>query len=526
MVVRGKWNEVNFLANKVELVLMKKWGIKVMKPIGIFCAFLLLPWLTPAQSLPDTLRLRAPSILESKSKSLDSLLLKSKSIRWRDSLSVGSWSGNLKKNIEHNFSTERVTRFSDSLRLKGLPESSIARQADSLLLKKESLLNEVADKQAQLQKRVTSRYDEWSSSLKKQFNLDSAGVRLPGMTNAGLPQTPNTTTPYIPGANMPGIPTMPALESSDFASLGMSPELTSIGGSTAIPSTNQLGEWQQSMPAMPDPGGMVNDQLSTIKDIKSDPGAAAEKAATQVAEVNDAAKGLKDAEQLKSNNEMLKTAEQMKDPNAAMEMGKQQAIDHFAGKEAALQGAMTQMSKYKQKYSSLGSLSEIKKNDWLPKNGLKGKPFKERVRVGMNMAYKGGDTLLFDLFPNASYRITGRIEAGLGAIYRVRVIQKPFGFDQRDPVWGTSSFVVVKTFKSVFFRIEMDGNSFPVTANSEHSAYRDWRWSFYSGIQTNFKFGKQWTGIIQMLYNFDANLKDGFPEKLALRAGVQYKLSK
>ena len=504
---------VNELASKTKMKSIVIW----------LCAFLFLPWLSPAQALPDTLRLKAPAVLNNKSKSLDSLLLKSKAIRWRDSLSLGSWSGNLKKNIEHNFSTDRITRFGDSLRRKGLPEPAIAHQTDSLLRKKESLLNEVTDKQAQLQKRITSRYDEWTSSLKKQFNLDSAGVRLPGMTNPGVPQTPNTTTPSILSANMPDIPTMPALESSDFTSLGMSPELTSIGGSTAIPSTNQLGEWQKSMPAMPDPGGMVNEQLNTIKDIKSDPGAAAEKAATQVAEVNDAAKGLKDAEQLKSNSEMLKAAEQMKDPNAAMEMGKQQAMDHFAGQEAALQGAMTQMAKYKQKYSSLGSLSEIKKNDWLPKNGLKGKPFKERIRVGMNMAYKGGDTLLFDLFPNASYRITGRIEAGVGAIYRVRVIQKPFGLDQHDPVWGTSSFVVVKTVKSVFFRIEMDGNSFPVTANSEHSAYRDWRWSFYSGIQTNFKLGKRWTGQIQMLYNFDNKVKDGFPEKLALRAGVQYR---
>ncbi len=51
-----------------------------------------------------------------------------------------------------------------------------------------------------------------------------------------------------------------------------------------------------------------------------------------------------------------------------------------------------------------------------------------------------------------------------------------------------------------------------------------WRWSFYTGIQTNFKISKKWTGNVQMLYNFDSSLKDGFPEKMAARVGVQYNL--
>lgn len=508
--------EARCLAPDKQLKMLRYIGLVVVVFVQAFPVF--------SQVKSDSLTHQAKAFEQVASRKFDSLASLASASRWRDSLSVSSWSADMQKAIEHSLSTERITLFSDSLRRKGLPEPAIARHADSLLRKKESLLNEVAGQQTKLQKRLTSRYDEWSSSLREKFNLDSAGVRLPGLDKSSLPQVRNTGTSSIPGSNTPDIPVMPALESADFASLGMSPELTSIGGSSAIPSTDQLGEWQKSVPAMADPGGMLNDQLSTIKGITTDPGAAAEKAAGQVVEVNDAAKGLREAEHLKTNNEMLKTAEQMKDPNASMEMGKQQAMDHFAGQEAALQGAMKQMSKYKQKYSSLGSLSEIKKNDWLPKNGLKGKPFRERFRIGLNLGYKGGDTLLFDLFPNASYRITGRIEAGLGAIYRIRVIQKPFGFDQHDPVWGMTSFVIVKTFKSVFIRVEMDGNSFPVNGSSDHPAYRDWRWSFYSGIQTNFKLSKRLIGNVQMLYSFDYSLKDKFPEQLRARVGVQYKL--
>ena len=85
----------------------------------------------------------------------------------------------------------------------------------------------------------------------------------------------------------------------------------------------------------------------------------------------------------------------------------------------------------------------------------------------------------------------------------MRVNTDNFTFDQRNPVWGLSTFAVVKTFKSIFLRFEMDGNSFPKTTAPDQSSYRDWRWTFHSGIQTNFKLGKLWTGNIQMLYNFD-----------------------
>jgi hypothetical protein len=129
-----------------------------------------------------------------------------------------------------------------------------------------------------------------------------------------------------------------------------------------------------------------------------------------------------------------------------------------------------------------------------------------------------------DFYPNASYRITGRLEAGLGAVYRVRVNTSTGEFYQHNPVWGITSFAVVKTFRSIMLRFEMDGNSYPKTALPDQTLYRDWRWTFHSGIQSNFKLGKQWTGIVQLLYNFDNNLKDGFPEKLTMRAGVQYRL--
>lgn len=83
---------------------------------------------------------------------------------------------------------------------------------------------------------------------------------------------------------------------------------------------------------------------------------------------------------------------------------------------------------------------------------------------------------------------------------------------------------MVKTFRSVYIRFESDATSYPEYTNTEGEAYRDWRWTFLSGIQTNFKLSRQLSGNIQMLYNFDKSLKDVFSDRLSLRFGVQYKL--
>ena len=109
-------------------------------------------------------------------------------------------------------------------------------------------------------------------------------------------------------------------------------------------------------------------------------------------------------------------------------------------------------------------------------------------------------------------------------MYRLRVQTNDVGFDQQNPVWGANTFVIARTIKSVYLRLEVDGNSYPKPESTDQSPQRDWRWTFLSGIQTNFTINNQWTWNVQMLYNFDHKVKDGFPERLMMRVGVLYKL--
>ena len=495
----------------------------------LICGLLFTSILATGQ-IPDTLVGRANRSLHSGdsianrkqqqvASGVDSILRNASVRHFSDSLKILSWSDSLRRKVNGKFSPALLTRKTDSLRSLKIPSERITHFSDSMLAKQDLLLDEIGIKRRALQERVSSRYDDWMAKAQGRLNLDSAGVKVPSLdrtisdplqkVNVPSPTIPQTGVPVVklPNASIPDIPEMPGLATNDFSSMGISDDLAKVGGNVAVPSTEMLGNWEKSLPAMPDVMKEVNGKVGEVSALTKDPGGAAEKAIGQVSEVSDATNGLNDASKLKEQNEALKLAEQMKDPNAAKEMVQKEAINHFAGKEAVLKGAMSQMSKYKQKYSSIGSLSEIKKNDWLPKNGLKGVSFRERFRIGIHAGFKSlKDTVLVDFYPNASYRITGRLEAGLGAIYQLRVTTRDhIGLSQSNPVYGMSTFAVVKTFKYIFLRFEVDGNSVPKGGTTETPLYRDWRWSFHSGIQTNFKLGRQWTGNVQMLYNFERN---------------------
>ncbi len=140
------------------------------------------------------------------------------------------------------------------------------------------------------------------------------------------------------------------------------------------------------------------------------------------------------------------------------------------------------------------NLEALPKNSWLPRNGLKGKPFSERVRIGLHAAVQNtSDTLIVDFFPNVSYYLTGRVELGAGLIYRIREVKATWQLDQKNPVWGFSGFSTFKLSKGIRWRLEADAASYALqSANSEQAPIRIWRWTWLTGIQTNFNISNRW----------------------------------
>lgn len=452
-----------------------------------------------------------------------------------DSIKVITWADSMRHKISLKYDTKKakIIRKMDSLRGFSLPTSQLQYKLDKIKKKQSALLNEVKEKQTALRTKVAKRYADWETSVRSKLRLDSFSMKMPNTRLAGLPtnsQMP-TTNLKVPGTKLnlsqntklQGIPSMPALGQQDFSSLKMSKELKKIGGSMSLPNTTQLKQWESEVPALKELNSLKA-QGAPFRNAFKDPDKAIDKAVGNLSEVSALKKELTTADQLKTN-EAVQLAQNMKDPEKMQAQAGKMAVDHFAGKEQQLNEAMLSMNRYKKKYESLPSLEDAKKSFW-PRNGLRGASFRERFRPGFNLGFRTSkDTVVFDLFPTVSYRISGRIDAGLGGIYRVRVLTKPYGLDQHaSNTWGGSAFVVVKTFKATFLRLEADANSYRKASATDGTVVQSWRWTYLSGVQVNFSINGNLSGNVQTLYSFDHKLKDGFPDRLNMRLGVQYKL--
>ncbi len=451
-----------------------------------------------------------------------------------DSIKVITWADSMRYRIDEKYDAQKakIKRKMDSLRGFSLPTSQLQNKLNKLQRKQTALLNEVKERQAALHTKIAKRYSDWRTSVGTNLKLDSFGIKmpntkLPGLPNGQVPMTnlkvPGTKLSLPQNSKLPGIPPMPALGQQDFSSLKMSKELKKIGGSLSLPNTAQLKQWESQVPALKELSSLKA-QGASYRNALKEPDKAIDNAVGSINEVSALKKELTTADQLKTN-EAVQLAQNMKDPEKMQAQAGKMAVDHFAGKEQQLNEAMLSMNRYKKKYESLPSLEDAKKSFW-PRNGLRGASFRERFRPGFNLGFRTSkDTIVFDLFPTVSYRISGRIEAGVGGTYRIRVLTKPYGIDRHaSNTWGGSAFLIVKTFKATFLRLEADANPYRKTSAIDGTTVQSWRWTYLSGLQVNFSISDNLSGNVQTLYSFDHKLKDGFPDRLIMRLGVQYKL--
>lgn len=460
--------------------------------------------------------------------------------RYRDSLKVLGWADSLRTSVASSFDKKQNAIYNqvDSLLVRNQPTGALQRKSDSLGRKQQVLMTEINQKQNQLQQKLSARYKKWTGELDSVRTKNGfSGMKAPDVGNVTdklkLPgttlQVPNNQIPNLqsklPGNLAPKLPTTPSLASNDFSNLNLSKDLQSAGGKISLPNTDQLKQWDNQLNATTNPLGEVKSKMGEVNSALKDPGKAAEDAAKQLKDVNAVGKELGNANKFLKENEALKTAEKMKDPNALKEEAAQKAVDHFAGKEKELKQAMDQMAKYKKKLPSLESLDKLPKHLWIPRNGLKGKPFRERVRFGLNAGLKARrDTIGVDFFPNVSYNLTGRVELGGGFNYRVVWLDRSSSVQQKNPAWGFNMFGTFKTYKSVLMRLEADAFSTARFGGVGESVKREWQWNWYLGAQTSYNISKNCKGNVQMLYNFQKRITDSFPEQLVIRVGVQWKL--
>jgi hypothetical protein len=221
------------------------------------------------------------------------------------------------------------------------------------------------------------------------------------------------------------------------------------------------------------------------------------------------------------------------DPKAmeklAMEQAQKQAVNHFAGKEKELQNAMSQISKYKQKYSSLSSIHDIPRH---ARNTMHGKPLIERLVPGANLQVQKKSTVLIDFNPQIGYCFNGRLTVGagwserIGFYHYIHVIHK-------DRIFGPRTFAEFSFRKGFALRGEVETmNTFvpPLITNSAavDPTNRQWVWGVFGGIKKEYKLSKTIRGNIQMMYNFHDRFYKTSPyaDRLNVRMGFEFPMKK
>lgn len=351
----------------------------------------------------------------------------------------------------------------------------------------------------------------------------SGGMDVPGVDLPDLPSAPGMD---VPSAQLPGmdLPEMPALSEMDLQEVNLSPDLTKLNESISMDELEGLKAVQGTL-------GKAGETLSEVTSLTKDTDKLVDSSVGQLREVDAVKEQVNLAEGVK-NNEFMERADQLKDPAALQQEAKEQvvqkAVNHFAGKEEVLKQAMEKMAKYKQKYESLSSLSDIKKR---PPNPMKKKPFIERLVPGVALQIQQKNDLLFDVNPYLGYRLTGRLTSGMGWNQRIGYNTDKHYFTSVAVIYGPRMFTEFKVWKGFSARAELEVmNTFVpplLRSPSVDTGNREWVWSAMVGLKKEYRFLKHVRGTAFIMFNlFDPHHKSPYGDVLNTRFGFEFPLKK
>jgi hypothetical protein len=437
-----------------------------------------------------------------------------------DSLAIQTWADSLRSGIEAKKSdVNGLKKKIDSLNNLQLPTGKYTRKLDSLAQRKDQLLMEVKGKQEELLSKTKSKLTEWKTNIQTKLGVDVNGLKLP------QGQIPDGTLPdlKLPSTDLK----IPSLSASDFEAVGLSKELSQLQQSLQLDKPEWLGEWQ----------GKIGDIKGNVPSLQSlsNPDKLIETAATNIDGVNAVKKQL-DAGGFEQS-EMGAIVKNAQDPEAMKQVAieqvkeevKREAFNHFAGKEQVLQAAMDQISKYKQKYSSISSLSEIKK---VPPNPMKGKPFIERVVPGIAIQIHTKNYLNFDFNPYAAYRLSGRLSVGLGWNQRLAMDWSNKSVVGKGRVYGPRIFGEFKLPKGFAIRQEFEEMNTPVPTYliGTSEGTRQWVFTSMTGLKKEYMFFKKIKGFTIVQFDFISMIKPShkspYGDVVNTRFGFEFPMKK
>ena len=447
----------------------------------------------------------------------------------------------------------------DSLRNFKLPEFRLTKSIDSLKQKIDSLKNKGLFKQARrAEKKLAGLQQKANATLQSGqqkiatlqkgvnekldlFNPDGTvrvNSKLPNLPNVGsginVPQL-NTQLPSVNGLpNMNGSAgnvSLPSLNGNANASLPNAPNVNTGNagtGNVSLPSTDLknigLGDVGKGLNDVSNSTKEIGKYTEGVKNINAD--AVNDKRLKKEVEANAAnmAGGkalqtqLTDIEKQKALVEKWNSDPEYR-KELAVNQAKEQAVNHFAGKEKELMAAIDQLSKAKTKVKDAEQVVDLFKK---PANPMKGKPFVERLRPGINLQIQSRQNLMVDFNPQIGYRISGRFAAGIGWNERISFNSKKSSVNFGDRVYGPRSYVQVKVKGGSFGLLNAE------CMNAEFAppggeATRQWVWSYMAGYKQEFRISNKLLGNVQIMYAFYSSYyQSPYVDRLNIRLGFEF----
>lgn len=469
------------------------------------------------KDVPSSDTLGAPSSLP------DSVGLKQRQQLDSIQSSVSSSFDSLKGEYDHINSTadKAISKYQkgiDSLQQLNLPAGKLTAKRDSITNWRNEKLAPIKAKSDSLRAKTIGKINSMElppelSEHTQQLTskIDKFDVTLPSEKLPDLSLNNSSTLPDI--SNPLGEQTLPALPGAD----GKLPQgLSDLGEKAKIPEVSKLGEAGEQAQKISDVVPKNADEVS----------AAAEQHVTKI----DAVSGV--SEQVGQADQYKETLMQKQDPAAlkqqTMNQAKEAAIDHFAGKEQQLQEAMQKVAKYKQKYSSVQSLSELPKKK---PNEMKGKPFIERIVPGVALQIHRRNEWLVDFNPYAGYRLSGRLTTGAGWNQRIAYNTDSRSFASAYKIYGPRIFGEFKVIKGFSGRLELEYmNSYvppAIAAPVTDPEQRRWIFSTMAGMKKEYRFIKNVKGTVFILYNlYDPGHRSPYGDRLIMRFGFEFPMKK
>ncbi len=217
-------------------------------------------------------------------------------------------------------------------------------------------------------------------------------------------------------------------------------------------------------------------------------------------------------------------AGELSQESMSMDQVQKKAIDHFAGKQEALEKARGNLNKYKGRFDEVKSVMELPKNP-LKRHPLMGVEWYKRIQPGLQWQLGKGDAFRIDIGPRLSYLVTDKLEIGAAAQARATIGKAvpSWASLNYDRVWGYNLFGSYEIRKGFYGQISYERLNTQVillAGQQERSAERLWVEGLRVGAGKRYTIYKRLRGYSLIEYNFSPSIHMPYRQQLQVKMGV------